>query len=94
MATTNTDLEFNKNEDAMKLVMSDLKRITDQVKLGGGKKAIEKHKDKGKMTARERLEMLFDKGKNTIEVGELTAYGMYEEHGGCPAPVWWCNWVM
>lgn len=85
MATTNTDLEFNKNEDAMKLVMSDLKRITDQVKLGGGKKAIEKHKDKGKMTARERLEMLFDKGKNTIEVGELTAYGMYEEHGGCPS---------
>ena len=78
-------IEFNKNEDAMKLLLSDLKRAGDQVKLGGGKKAIEKHKEKGKLTARERLELLFDKGKKTLEVGELTAYGMYEEQGGCPS---------
>jgi 3-methylcrotonyl-CoA carboxylase beta subunit len=78
-------VEFNKNEDAMKLLISDLKRLGDQIKLGGGKKAIEKHKEKGKLTARERLELLFDKGKKTLEVGELTAYGMYEEQGGCPS---------
>ncbi|MES2621305.1 MAG: acyl-CoA carboxylase subunit beta, partial [Bacteroidota bacterium] len=61
MASNN--LEFNKNEDALKLVMSDLKRLSEQIKQGGGKKSIEKHKAKGKMTARERIDMLLDKGK-------------------------------
>lgn len=82
---SNTDITFNKNEDAMKLLLSDLRKVTDQVKLGGGKKAIEKHKDKGKLTARERLELLFDKKKPVLEVGELAGYGMYEDHGGCPS---------
>ena len=68
---TNQSLEFKNNEDAMKLLLSDLRRITDQVKLGGGKKAIEKHKEKGKMTARERIEALLDKGRPVLEVGEL-----------------------
>lgn len=81
----NATIEFNKNEDAMKLVLSDLKRVTEQVKLGGGKKAIDKHKERGKLTARERLELLFDKNKPVTEVGELAGYGMYEEQGGCPS---------
>lgn len=83
MSTTN--LDFNKNEDAMKLAISDLRRVTEQVKLGGGKKAIEKHKEKGKLTARERLELLFDKNKPVTEIGELAGYGMYEDIGGCPS---------
>lgn len=81
----NQNLEFNKNEDAMKLLLSDLKQVSEQVRQGGGKKAIEKHKEKGKMTARERVDMLLDKGKPVIEVGELAGYGMYEEVGGCPS---------
>lgn len=85
MAGTNINLEHNKNEDAMKLALSELRRIAEQVRLGGGKKSIEKHKEKGKLTARERLEMLFDKNKPTLEIGELAAYGMYEEQGGCPS---------
>ena len=82
---SNTNLEFNKNEDAMKLVMSDLRRLSEQIKLGGGKKSIEKHKAKGKLTARERIEQLLDKGKPVIEIGEFAGWGMYEEQGGCPS---------
>jgi acetyl-CoA carboxylase carboxyltransferase component len=81
----NTSLEFNKNEDAMKLLLSDLKRLSEQVKSGGGKKSIEKHKAKGKLTARERIELLLDKGKPVLEVAELAGYGMYESEGGCPS---------
>jgi len=78
-------IEFNRNEDAMKLVLSDLKRLSEQIKLGGGKKAIDKHKEKGKLTARERIELLLDKGKPVLEVGEQAGYGMYEDQGGCPS---------
>lgn len=79
------NLEFNKNEDAMKMLLSDLRRVSEQVKLGGGKKSIEKHKAKGKLTARERIELLFDKNKPTLEVAEMAGYGMYESEGGCPS---------
>lgn len=82
---TNTNLEFNKNEDAMKLVIADLKRLSDQIKQGGGKKSIEKHKAKGKLTARERIALLLDKGKPVTEIAELAGWGMYEEQGGCPS---------
>lgn len=81
--STAINLEFNRNEDAMKLALSELKKVSEQVKLGGGKKSIEKHKEKGKLTARERLELLFDKNKPTLEVGQLAAFGMYAEQGGC-----------
>lgn len=82
---TNTNLEFNKNEDAMKLVIADLKRLSEQIKQGGGKKSIEKHKAKGKLTARERIALLLDKGKPVTEIAELAGWGMYEEQGGCPS---------
>jgi 3-methylcrotonyl-CoA carboxylase beta subunit len=83
--TTKQNLDFNKNEDAMKLLLSDMRKVSDQVKLGGGKKAIEKHKERGKLTARERIEMLLDKNKPVLEIGELAGYGMYEAEGGCPS---------
>ena len=79
------DLNFNKNEDTNKLAVAELKRKLQKVYLGGGTKKIEKHKAKGKMTARERLNFLFDKGKETIEIGAFAGEGMYKEHGGCPS---------
>ncbi len=79
------NLEFNKNEDAIKLQIADMKRLSDIIKLGGGKKSTEKHKEKGKMTARERIDMLLDKGKPQLEVGLFAAYDMYPEQGGCPS---------
>ncbi|MEM8847007.1 MAG: acyl-CoA carboxylase subunit beta [Bacteroidota bacterium] len=79
------DLNFNKNEDHNKLQLSELKKKLSQVKLGGGKKRIEKHHAKGKMTARERIAYLLDDDASSIEIGAFAGDGMYEEHGGCPS---------
>jgi acetyl-CoA carboxylase carboxyltransferase component len=79
------DLNFNKNEDHNKLLLSDLKKRFAKVKLGGGEKRIEKHHAKGKMTARERVNYLLDSKKPSIEIGAFAGDGMYEEHGGCPS---------
>lgn len=83
--TQKQDLAFNKNEDVNKLLVSDLKRKLDEVHLGGGKKRIEKHHKKGKLTARERIEYLLDSDKLQIEIGALAGDDMYQEHGGCPS---------
>jgi 3-methylcrotonyl-CoA carboxylase beta subunit len=79
------DLDFNKNEDHNKMLLSDLRRKFAQVALGGGKKRIEKLHEKGKMTARERIDYLLDKADDAIEIGAFAGDGMYEEHGGCPS---------
>jgi len=79
------DITFNKNEDSMKLLISKIERKLAEVKLGGGKKSIEKHHAKGKLTARERIELLLDKDSPRQEIGAFVADGMYEEYGGCPS---------
>ncbi len=79
------DINFNKNEDYNKLLLSDLKRRLAKVKLGGGEKSIEKHKSNGKMTARERIDYLLDAKANSIEIGAFAGEDMYAEHGGCPS---------
>ena len=79
------DLNFNKNEDHNKLLVSELKKRFAKVKLGGGEKSIEKHHGKGKMTARERIDYLLDSKKESIEIGAFAGEDMYEEHGGCPS---------
>ncbi len=79
------DINFNKNEDHNKLLLSELRRRLAKVKLGGGKKRIEKHHAKGKMTARERIAYLLDSDEDAIEIGAFVGDGMYEEHGGCPS---------
>ena len=79
------DIDFNKNEDYNKLLLSDLRNKFAQVKLGGGQKRIDKHHEKGKLTARERIDYLLDKKKKSIEIGAFVGDGMYAEHGGCPS---------
>ena len=79
------DINFNKNEDHNKLLLSDLKRKLAKVKLGGGEKRIEKLHQQGKMTARERIDYLLDPKSNSIEIGAFAGDEMYEEHGGCPS---------
>ncbi|MBF4984252.1 acyl-CoA carboxylase subunit beta [Nonlabens mediterrranea] len=79
------DINFNKNEDHNKLLLSDLKRRLGEVHLGGGKKRIEKLHSKGKMTARERIDYLVDNPEECIEIAAFAGDGMYKEHGGCPS---------
>ena len=78
-------MSFNKNEDDMKLKISSLNRKLDEIKLGGGKKKIEKHRSKGKLFVRDRISLLLDKNTDSIEIGELAGYEMYQDHGGCPS---------
>ena len=79
------DLNFNKNEDHNKLLLSELKQKFAKVKLGGGEKRIEKLHSEGKMTARERIDYLLDENSKSIEIGGFVGEGMYAEHGGCPS---------
>ena len=79
------DLNFNKNEDHNKLLLSNLKQKFAKVKLGGGEKRIEKLHLEGKMTARERIDYLLDTNSKSIEIGAFVGDGMYAEHGGCPS---------
>ncbi|GAK96392.1 methylcrotonyl-CoA carboxylase carboxyl transferase subunit [Nonlabens tegetincola] len=79
------DINFNKNEDHNKLLLSTLKKRFAQVSLGGGQKRIDKLHAKGKLTARERIDYLLDDPSNAIEIGAFAGEGMYEEHGGCPS---------
>ena len=85
MRTSQEDISFNKNEDQMKLKISKLNKRLNEIKLGGGQKKIEKHHSKGKLTARERIELLLDINTDRIEIGALAGYQMYAEHGGCPS---------
>jgi len=80
-----SEIQSNKNEDVMRLLVADLKRKLDKVAKGGGTQNIEKQHQKGKMTARERLKKLFDTDCDQIEIAALAGDGMYEEYGGCPS---------
>jgi acetyl-CoA carboxylase carboxyltransferase component len=79
------DINFNKNEDHNKLLVSDMLQKFAKVKLGGGQKRIDKLHAEGKMTARERIDYLLDDNAKSIEIGGFVGDGMYEEHGGCPS---------
>jgi 3-methylcrotonyl-CoA carboxylase beta subunit len=81
----NEESSFLKREDYQKELMRKLEATTEKVKDGGGKKAIEKHKAKGKLTARERMNLLVDDPKKFFELSTFAAYGMYEEYGGAPS---------
>jgi acetyl-CoA carboxylase carboxyltransferase component len=80
-----TDLALEKNKDQNKMLVSELQQKTAQIKLGGGKSKLEKIRSQGKMTARERVDYLLDNDSESIEIGALAGYEMYEEEGGCPA---------
>ncbi len=76
---------FLKREDYQKELLRKLAGAKETVKEGGGKKAIEKHKAKGKLTARERVNLLVDDPKKFFELSTFAAFGMYEEYGGAPS---------
>lgn len=76
--------EYNRNEDWMKMAVSQAKKHFEKIRLGGGKKAIEKQKERNKLTARERIAYLCDKDSPFTEIGAFAGFEMYEEQGGCP----------
>jgi len=79
------NIEFNKNEDTMKMSLSMMQKRLEKIYEGGGKKSIQKQKERNKLPARERIDYLVDKNKPFIEIGAFAGYEMYDEQGGCPA---------
>jgi acetyl-CoA carboxylase carboxyltransferase component len=79
------NLEFNKNEDQYKQIIYQLDTKAKKTKLGGGEKKIDEQHQKGKLTARERIDYLTDKGTEFLEIGLFAGEGMYKEQGGCPS---------
>ncbi|RAJ79988.1 acetyl-CoA carboxylase carboxyltransferase component [Chitinophaga dinghuensis] len=79
------ELESNKNEDSIRLAVSTMKQRLGVIEQGGGKKSLEKVRQRGKLTARERIAYLIDKDSTFTEIGAFAAYDMYPEYGGCPA---------
>ena len=79
------DISFNINEDAMKLAYSQVRQRLEKIYEGGGRKAIEKQRERNKLTARERITYLCDEDKPFVEIGAFAGFEMYEEQGGCPA---------
>ncbi|RKQ51617.1 acetyl-CoA carboxylase carboxyltransferase component [Roseivirga pacifica] len=79
------NIEFNKNDDAMRQLVYLLKSRHKQVALGGGEKKIESQHKKGKLTARERIDYLIDNPEDFLEIGAFAGDGMYKEYGGCPS---------
>lgn len=79
------DIQQNRNEDWMKLKLSETNQYLQKIHLGGGKKAIDKQHEKKKLTPRERIAYLLDKDTTFIELGSFAGFDMYEEQGGCPA---------
>ena len=81
---TQQEIDFNFNEDQMRLKIRALEQTLEKIYLGGGKARIEKQHESGKLTARERIEQLLDPHSEHIEIGALAGHDMYAEHGGCP----------
>ena len=79
------DANSQRNHDSYSTLLQELTDKSEKTYLGGGLKAIEKHKAKSKLTARERIETLIDKDSYFLEIGLFSADGMYEEQGNCPS---------
>jgi acetyl-CoA carboxylase carboxyltransferase component len=76
---------FGANRAALQVLMAAFLVEEDEIRLGGGAKAAEAQKAKGRLTVRERLALLLDQGSEFLELGLWAAYGMYGEYGGAPA---------
>ncbi|MCB0834762.1 MAG: acyl-CoA carboxylase subunit beta [Bacteroidetes bacterium] len=74
-----------KNRAFMSRLIEELQSEAQVIRQGGGPKNIERQHQKGRLTARERIEKLVDPGTSFREFGLFTAHDMYSEFGGCPA---------
>jgi 3-methylcrotonyl-CoA carboxylase beta subunit len=82
---TKEEILFSQREANLKSLLATFQTLAEKTKLGGGKKAIEKHRAKGKLTARERIAKLLDDSSAFLEMGLFTGEGLYAEQGGCPS---------
>ena len=79
------DSPSKQNAAPLKALCEELDRKLKQAYLGGGEKRLQAQRDKGKLTARERIAYLLDPGAPFLEIGALAGEGLYAAHGGCPS---------
>jgi 3-methylcrotonyl-CoA carboxylase beta subunit len=77
--------EFEKNTRRIIDLLTEIKNQEEEIRQGGGAKAIESQHKKGRLTARARIAKLIDAGSQFFELGIFTAFEMYEEWGGAPS---------
>ncbi len=70
--------DFKANREATLALVNEWRTRVNQVKLGGGEEITKKHKARGKLTARERIEALIDSGSAFLEFSTMAAWDMYE----------------
>jgi 3-methylcrotonyl-CoA carboxylase beta subunit len=80
-----TSKDFYRNRRLMLDRIERLSQEAEEIRQGGGVRAIQAQHKKGRLTARERIARLIDPGSDFFELGLYTAYQMYEEWGGAPA---------
>ncbi|MFY9852792.1 MAG: carboxyl transferase domain-containing protein, partial [Terracidiphilus sp.] len=78
------DAKAQANRVALAALMAELRAEEDRIRHGGGAKAADAQRAKGRLTARERLKLLLDEGAEFLELGLWAAHGMYGEYGGAP----------
>src|SRR3954453_16010226 len=70
--------EFARRRERMEQLVAELRERTAQIALGGGEKAVERHRSRGKLPARERIDRLVDPGSAFLELSALAAWDIYE----------------
>src|SRR5215207_4841337 len=69
---------FERRQAVMEELVAELRERTAQVALGGGERAVERHRSRGKLTARERIDRLVDPGTAFLELSALAAWDIYD----------------
>ncbi len=82
MATITSNIEtrseeFSRNRDALQQQCAELRSLIERVKMGGGEKYCQRHQQRGKLLARDRINELLDKGSPFLELSQLAAYQAY-----------------
>jgi acetyl-CoA carboxylase carboxyltransferase component len=72
------DQTFERRKAVMEALVAELRERSELVARGGGPKAVERHRSRGKLTARERIELLVDPGTAFLELNALAAWDMYD----------------
>ena len=93
---TNIDLngaEFQENKARMEALLAELAGELAQARSGGSEQAVELHKSRGKLLARERIDRLLDPDAPFVELSPLAAWGMYDweaPQGASSPALAWC----
>lgn len=72
--------EFAANKAHMQTQVDELHQLVSKIAQGGGAKYVERHKARGKLLARERIDALIDADAGFLEIGQLAAYNVYEDY--------------